>query len=121
MTIYLASILLILISIVSAQAGEVDVVKVEVTKSGDNTYLFQVTLSHQDEGWDHFANKWDVIDAEGAVLGTRVLYHPHTNEQPFTRSLPNVRIPSATGTVTVLGHDSVHEYGGKTVTLDLPQ
>ena len=120
MKISLATILLILVFILSAHAGEADVVHVEVTKSGDSTYQFQVTVSHQDEGWDHYANKWDIVDSNGTVLGTRVLYHPHTDEQPFTRSLPNVKIPVEIGRVMVRAHDSVHEYGGKTISVDLP-
>ncbi len=46
-----------------------------------------VTLSHGDTGWDHYADGWQVIGADDTVLGTRVLHHPHVNEQPFTRSL----------------------------------
>ncbi|MCO4847486.1 MAG: hypothetical protein KC448_05880 [Yoonia sp.] len=48
---------------------------------------FDVTLSHPDTGWDHYADGWRVEDASGAVIGVRVLGHPHVNEQPFTRSL----------------------------------
>jgi hypothetical protein len=117
----LAIILLFPLSILSAQAGETDVVNVDVTRSGENTYLFQVTLEHADEGWDHYANKWEVLAPDGTLLGTRVLYHPHVDEQPFTRSLPNVIVPAGVTSVTVRGHDSVHQYGGKTVTLDLPR
>lgn len=47
---------------------------------------FDVTLSHDDTGWDHYADGWRVELADGTVLGTRVLAHPHVNEQPFTRS-----------------------------------
>ena len=37
-------------------------------------------------GWEHYANKWDVVGPDDTILGTRVLLHPHVNEQPFTRS-----------------------------------
>ena len=102
-------------------AGEADVVDVSVKQSGKNTYSFSVTVRHADEGWDHYANKWDVVAADGTVLGTRVLYHPHVDEQPFTRSLSGVNIPDTADTVTVQAHDSVHEYGGKTVTIEVPR
>ena len=101
-------------------AGEADVVDVEVTKSSQNTYSFNVTVSHEDTGWDHYANKWDILDEDGNILGTRTLYHPHVDEQPFTRSLSGVNIPEGTTTVTIRAHDSVHEYGGKTMTVELP-
>jgi hypothetical protein len=53
------------------------------------------------------------------VLATRILHHPHVNEQPFTRSLGGVMIPADISAVTVRAHDSVHGYGGKTLTIQL--
>jgi hypothetical protein len=67
-------------------AGEVDVVNVVAQQTSAQTYRFDVTLRLADEGWDHYANKWDVVDPSGRVLGERILHHPHVNEQPFTRS-----------------------------------
>jgi hypothetical protein len=102
-------------------AGEADVVDVSVKQTGKNGYSFSVGVRHADEGWDHYANKWDVVAPDGTVLGTRILHHPHVNEQPFTRSLSGVKIPDSIDKVTIRAHDSVHEYGGKTVTLDVPR
>ena len=104
----------------SAQAGEADVVAVAVTKAGGQEYRFDVTVLHDDEGWDHYANRWEVLDAEGNILATRVLAHPHVNEQPFERSLGNVAIPADITSVTIRAHDSVHEHGGVEVTIQLP-
>jgi len=101
-------------------AGEADVVKASAAKDGDNRYSFTVTVSHQDTGWDHYADKWDLLDPEGTVLGTRILHHPHVHEQPFTRGLSGVAIPGHIKAVTVRAHDSVHGYGGKTATVALP-
>jgi len=101
-------------------AGEADVVKVDAKKAGKNTYHFSVTVSHADTGWDHYANKWDVVAQDGTVLGTRTLHHPHVDEQPFTRSLSGVVIPARVKTVTIRAHDAVHKYGGKVVSVDLP-
>lgn len=101
--------------------GEADVIEVKVVKSGEDTYQFQVTVLHDDEGWKHYANKWDIVAPDGTVLGTRTLYHPHVGEQPFTRSLSGVKIPKTISTVTIRAHDSVHEYGGKAVTVGLPE
>ena len=106
---------------IPADAGEADVIDVAVKKTAENTYFFKVTVRHADEGWDHYANKWDVVAPDGSVLGTRTLYHPHVDEQPFTRSLSDVKIPEPISEVTVRAHDSVHEYGGKTVTVAVPK
>jgi hypothetical protein len=105
----------------TAWAGEADVIEVEIKKTGGNTYFFKVTVRHSDEGWDHYANKWDVVAPDRTLLGTRTLYHPHVDEQPFTRSLSDVKIPESITEVTVRAHDSVHEYGGKTVTVAVPK
>ena len=96
----------------SSFAGEADVVEVKVNKNGQNLYNFAVTVSYKDTGWKHYANKWDIIDEKGTVFGTRILHHPHVDEQPFTRSLSGVKIPGNMKTVKVRAHDSVHEYGG---------
>lgn len=102
-----------------AWAGEVDVVGATARKVADGGYGFDVTLRHADEGWDHYADAWDVLGPDGAVLGTRVLFHPHVDEQPFTRSLSGVKIPAGVAQVTIRGHDKVHEYGGKEFTVKL--
>lgn len=62
---------------------------------------FSVTLAHADTGWDHYADGWEVVDAAGNVFGTRILHHPHVNEQPFTRSLNNVMLPDGTREVFI--------------------
>jgi hypothetical protein len=105
----------------AAYAGEAEVVDVAVRMTGENTYSFDVTVRHADEGWKHYADKWDVVAPDGTVLGTRTLYHPHENEQPFTRSLSGVKIPPSISEVSVRVHDSVHGYGGKTVTIVVPR
>ena len=105
----------------AAYAGEADVVEVEVKRTAERIYFFKVTVRHADEGWDHYANKWDVVAPDGSVLGTRTLYHPHVDEQPFTRSLSDVKIPESITEVTVRAHDLVHEYGGKTVIVAVPR
>ena len=103
----------------SAVAGEVDVLSVDVSKSG-NRYTFAVTVEHADEGWDHYADGWEVVGPDGTVLGKRVLAHPHVDEQPFTRS-GSFEIPAGITSVTVRSHDSVHGYGGKEMVVDLPK
>ena len=102
----------------SVFAGEADVVDVDISKSG-NRYTFSVTVSHADEGWDHYADGWEVVGPDGKVLGTRVLAHPHVNEQPFTRS-GSFEIPEGISKVTIRAHDSIHKYGGKEMLVELP-
>lgn len=105
----------------SALAGEADVLDVKVAKQGDGTYRFDVTVEHADTGWDHYADGWEVATEDGMRLGYRTLYHPHVNEQPFTRSLSGVSIPDGIDRVVVRAHDSIHEWGGLGRTVELPR
>ncbi|MEO1133255.1 MAG: hypothetical protein AAFX40_11180 [Cyanobacteria bacterium J06639_1] len=103
-----------------AWAGEADVVDVKVRATGEGTYRFDVTVSHADTGWEHYANSWEVLAPDGKVLGTRVLHHPHVEEQPFTRST-TISIPDDIDSVIIRAGDSVHEFGGKTIEVDIPR
>ena len=103
----------------AASAGEADVIGVEAARESDGTWRFSVTVRHDDEGWDHYADRWQVETLDGRVLGTRVLLHPHETEQPFTRSLGGVVIPPEVTQVVVRAHDSVHGDGGVSLRVEL--
>lgn len=113
--------LMALILPVVAQAGEADVIDARAQQSLNGTWRFSVTVRHADQGWDHYADAWDVLAPDGTVLGTRTLLHPHDAEQPFTRSLSGVRIPEGIERVRLRAHDSVHGYGGKEILVTLPR
>ena len=113
-------ILLMFFSAVTSFAGEADVVEVKVDRNTKNLFDFIVTVRHADTGWNHYADKWDIVDEKGIILGSRVLHHPHVEEQPFSRNLSGVKIPVRLKHVTVRAHDSVHEYGGKVMIVELP-
>jgi hypothetical protein len=89
-------------------AGEVKVAAVKMLDKGDRHYRVDVTLKHDDTGWDHYADGWKVLDQNKNVMATRVLYHPHVDEQPFTRSLYDVVIPQDVKTVYIQAHDKIH-------------
>ena len=101
-------------------AGKADVLEVQVTKVGADVYRFSVTVRHDDEGWDHYADRWEVLDSQGESLGTRVLVHPHVGEQPFTRSM-TLSIPMHVKEVVVRAHDKIHGDGGAEIVVKLPQ
>lgn len=93
-----------------SQAGTPVVQGVNASNSGGN-WRFSVTLHHADEGWNHYADGWGVYLEDGTKLGYRVLAHPHVNEQPFTRSLGGITIPTGTTTIKIIPHDLVHGDG----------
>lgn len=105
-------------------AGGVEVVDIEARRTGAtagaSTWTFSVSLRHDDEGWDHYADAWEVRSPDGALLGRRVLAHPHVTEQPFTRSKSGIEIPNDVATVLVRGRDLVHGYQGEPMEFTLP-
>ncbi len=101
-----------------AHGGEVKIVNVEVSCSSSCT--FSVTLKHGDEGWEHYANQWDVMTMDGKLLKSRVLLHPHVNEQPFTRSLSGVKIPAGTTRVKIRAKDLKHGYSNDEYIVRIP-
>lgn len=92
-------------------AGEASVKNVQILKSDDGSLRFSVTIAHADEGWDHYADSFEIVAPDGTVLSTRTLFHPHVDEQPFTRSLDNVFLPKELDSVEVRAHDTIHGYG----------
>lgn len=117
---FVPAVLSALIFCSPAWAGEADVVDVRVQTQADGSYRFDATVRHADEGWDHYADAFEIVGPNGDVLGTRVLAHPHVNEQPFTRSLGGVKIPPGVTSVAVRARDKVHGLGGKTYQVTLP-
>ena len=110
--------LLMVTSFTQTQAGKADVTDVRVECRG--TCTFNVTVRHADEGWKHYADQWDIISPDGEVLATRVLHHPHVNEQPFTRSLSGIKIPAGIREVILRARDSRHGWGGKEMRVAIP-
>ena len=108
--------------------GNADVTFVKATRTGDGKWTFEVSVKHPDLGWRDFVDGWDIVLPDGKPIllapkdkFTRVLAHPHVNEQPVTRTQENIPIPAGTKTVTVRAHDLVDGYGGKVVEVQLDQ
>ena len=105
--------------IASSSGAEVEIVHAHLQRVADGLWRAEVTLRHDDTGWDHYADAWRITGGDGEEHGTRTLLHPHENEQPFTRSLRGVAIPPGTGTVYVEAHDSVHGWSADRIEVDL--
>lgn len=107
-------------------AADADVTYVVARQTGPETWQFSVTVEHPDTGWEDYADGWDVVLPDGTVVKanpddafTRVLLHPHENEQPFTRSQSGLNIPAEVTEVRVRAHDLVDGWGGREVVVDL--
>jgi len=114
--------LLIILSILfttSVYANKANILKVKSICTEYKSCTFFVTVKHKDTGWKHFANKYEILTLDRKIIATRILHHPHVDEQPFTRSISNVKIPKNIKTVIIRAHDLVHGYGGKEVIVEI--
>ena len=93
-------------------AGEADVIAATASQNAAGTWTVSATILHADTGWEHYADRFDVLAPDGTVLAERVLLHPHVNEQPFTRSGGPVDIQSRER-VIVRAHMNRAGYGGE--------
>lgn len=112
--------ILILLSLAYPLYADEPVIEaVTVTQTAPNEFRFDVTIRHPDTGWDHYADGWRVLDMDGDELGLRELFHPHVDEQPFTRSLRGVNIPPSITRVQVQARDLPHGWNTSTTVVDL--
>ena len=110
----------------AAGSADADVLFVRAEQTAEGVWTFRVTVEHPDQGWEDYADGWDVVLPDGTVVKpdpdspfTRLLLHPHENEQPFTRSQSGIEIPEGLKEVRVRAHDIVDGFGGKEVVVDL--
>lgn len=101
-----APLLLFLVLPATARADVPEIVAARVVGQ-----TVEVTLAHPDTGWAHYADGWEVVSGDGATLGTRVLAHPHVDEQPFTRSLRLAAARPDDGPLFVRARCSVDGWG----------
>ena len=92
---------------------------VEASRAGMG-WRFDVTLSHPDTGWGHYADGWEVLDAAGNQIAFRELMHPHVEEQPFTRSLQNVMLADGVRSVFIRSRCSQDGWSEETYEVMLP-
>jgi hypothetical protein len=97
-----------------------DVIAAKVKARGPAHFDFDVTISSPYDTPERYADAFRVIGKDGRVYGERVLLHDHADEQPFTRDLYGVTIPSEVRMIVVQARDRKYGYGGKEVEVTLP-
>lgn len=103
-----------------AWAGPADVEAARLDCDPARVCRVEVTVRHADDGWAHYADRWEILTLGGELIATRVLLHPHDAEQPFTRDLGGVRLPAGTTAVIVRAHDKLHGFGGRDMQIAVP-
>ena len=102
----------------SAIAHEPEVVGAKIEKVG-MLWNIHITIRHDDTGWDHYADGWEILDEQGKSIGFRTLADPRVEEQPFTRSLSGVVIPDGASEIFVVPRCSVHGWNDAPVRIKL--
>ena len=95
------------------------VLDVSAEKLDGTEWDISVTISSQYDSPERYADGWRVLDADGNVLGERVLLHDHANEQPFTRD-EFVFIPIEITTVFIEPRDLINGWSGELTEFELP-
>lgn len=113
-----AAILAFLMSALPVFAGGPEIVSATAERSGMG-WKISVTLKHDEETWENYADGWEVRDMAGNQLGFRELMHPHTADVPFTRSLPSVMIPDGTRKVQIRARNKKNGWGDQLYTVKL--
>ena len=99
--------------------GCADVIDATIVAASEG-FTISATVRSADTGWEKYADLWVVRGPDGAVLGERVLAHPHVTEQPFTRSLAGIEIPDGIAEVTIAARDSVVGFCGGEYVAEVP-
>jgi hypothetical protein len=96
-----------------------DVLAARITPRGP-AFDFDVTISSPYDTPERYADAFRVLAPDGKLLGERILFHDHADEQPFTRDLHGVAIPAGIRSVMIEARDKQYGYGGKSITVALP-
>ncbi|MCR9087192.1 MAG: hypothetical protein NXH97_10660 [Rhodobacteraceae bacterium] len=104
---------------VPLRADPPEITEVTAREAG-GVWRFDVTILHPDTGWDHYADGWEVLAPDGTRLGFRELFHPHVEEQPFTRSLSGITIPDTLTEVIVRPRCNLTGWAEEGVRVALP-
>jgi len=113
------AVALLALASVPALAGEADVIGAVAHRTAAGVYDLDVTIRSRDTGWDRYADRIEVLAPDGKVLAIRVLEHPHQDEQPFTRDVPQVRVPNGINAISIRARFKPVGYDGDVFKLPL--
>jgi hypothetical protein len=97
-----------------------NVLDASVHARNSEIFDFDVTVSSPYDTPQRYADGFRVSGKDGTVYGERKLWHDHAGEQPFTRDLYGVRIPSGIRVVVIQARDQQYGYGGRSIEVVLP-
>ncbi|WP_116040885.1 hypothetical protein [Amycolatopsis palatopharyngis] len=97
-----------------------DVLDATISREPDGLTV-AATISSPYDSPERYADAFRVRSVDGrTVFGVRELAHDHAGEQPFTRSLTGLEVPSGTDRVEVQARDMANGWGGATHIVAVP-
>ena len=102
------------------KSGPANVVGSAITRNLNGTFDLRVTVRSADKGLEYYCDRIEIVDPEGKVLYTHRVAKPHHNEQPFSETLNNLRLPAELEQVIVRARMRPDNATGRDRTLKLP-
>lgn len=82
-----------------AKIADVQVKRDSADQSG--IYHFEVTIEHEDKGWDDYLEAWEVFGPDGRILASRPFFKPQPEKSKSVTALTGVIVPEDIETVTI--------------------
>jgi hypothetical protein len=83
-------------------------------------YHIKVIIEHQDAGWDDYVDAWEIVSADGLLLGVRPFFEPELEEETTVSALSGVVIPTDIKTVMIRARSHPDGYKGDPVEVAIP-
>ena len=83
----------------------------KVVRMGDDRYQFEVNIAHEDDSWEHFVDRWEVIGKGGKILASYYMYYPRIGEGIVWKELRGIKVDPGTKYVIYRLHAKGDGYG----------
>jgi hypothetical protein len=110
----------------AAALADVDVAKITDVQikrdSPDQSgiYHIKVTIEHEDTGWDHYVESWEIFAPDGQILGVRPFFEPELERLKTVSALAGVVIPEDVKAVTIRARTHPSGFEGDPVKVKIP-
>ncbi len=101
--------------------GPANVVGAAMSKNIDGSWDIRATVRSKDTGPSSYADRVEILDPEGKLLHTIPVPNHHLNEQPFSVTATNVKLPTDIAHVVIRARMKPGGASGKERTLKFPK
>ncbi|MGI9509153.1 MAG: hypothetical protein ACR2QJ_07380 [Geminicoccaceae bacterium] len=83
-------------------------------------FHIEVTIEHEDTGWDDYVEAWEIFGPNGEILGIRPFFEPELEREKTISALSGVIIPEDIKTVTIRARTYPAGLEGGPYRVDIP-